>query len=258
MTPIPRKLLVPLLALLGLSACIPQRRVLLLQDLEQEQRVEFALMDQEEIRIQPEDFLFVRLQSFDEQSANFFNPNFGIGNQGMGMSDLSLLSYWVDREGQVDLPMVGRLEVAGRSLAEAKALIEAKLASYVNQPFVVVAFANKNVTILGEVNNPGSVDINQYRMNIFQALASAGDFTTYANRDRVQIVREQEDTVRIHELDLRDRRLLESEFYYLQANDVVYVRPMKAKMFGIDQLTFGTVSSVLSLGLLIYSITNRP
>ena len=114
-------------------------------------------------------------------------------------------------------------------------------------------------TIFGEVNGPGSQTLQQYEANIIGAIASSGDLTLNANREHVQIIRQYPDGVRIHEVDVTDRKLLTSSFYFLQPNDIIYVPPLKIRELGTGETglqTFSSIVGIISGTALIISIIN--
>lgn len=200
-----------------------------------------------EYRIMPKDELIIVVSTSDPASAVPFlrklgqNKDMSISNQGVG--DANLLNYLVDNDGFIDYPVLGKFSVLGLSTRECEALIRQKLEAYLNEvPNVTVRLANFKVSVLGEVASPGTFTVTDERINIFQALSQAGDMTLFADRDDVQLLREDSIGRRhVVHLDLTEASIALSPYYYLQQNDVVYVKPTKAK---VRANTFNNNSSI--------------
>lgn len=170
-------------------------------------------------------------------------------------------TYLVDNEGYIDFPIVGKLNVAGLTKKELEELILDKISgSFKDLPIVTVRFADFKVSVLGEVASPGTYNISNDKVNIFQALALAKDMTIYGMRENVKVIREDvSGKTQVYELDLTDASVVTSPCYHLQQNDVVYVTPNKAKAKGSDvgsttSLWFSATSILVSLTSLLYNI----
>ena len=165
--------------------------------------------------------------------------------------------YLVDNEGNIDYPVLGKLHVAGLTTRECEALIRKELQQYLNEvPNVTVRTSNYKISVLGEVKSPGTYTVSDERINIFQALALAGDMTVFSVRDDVQLLREDSlGNRRVLHLDLTSADIALSPDYYLQQNDIVYVKPTKAK---VHSNTFSNNSStwvsLMSLAATIASL----
>ena len=174
-----------------------------------------------------------------------------------GMNNAKLLDYLVDNEGNIDYPVLGKLHVAGLTTRECEALIRKELQQYLNEvPNVTVRTSNYKISVLGEVKSPGTYTVSDERINIFQALALAGDMTVFSVRDDVQLLREDSlGNRRVLHLDLTSADIALSPDYYLQQNDIVYVKPTKAK---VHSNTFSNNSStwvsLMSLAATIASL----
>jgi polysaccharide export outer membrane protein len=159
------------------------------------------------------------------------------------------------KHGSVDIPYVGSIFVAGKTLAEAKSDIEIVLKEYVSDAAITVKLINNIITVLGEVREPGVFPIYKDRLNLFQALALAGDVSDFGNRYEITIVRQTTDGSIVRELDITDKNIINSEFYYIMPNDVIYVKPIKRKFFGMTSYPYGMfltmVTAAVSLFLLI-------
>lgn len=171
------------------------------------------------------------------------------------MDGAKLLAYLVDNQGCIDFPVLGNLKVMGLTNRECEALIREKLQPYLKEvPNVTVRTSNYKFSVLGEVNAPGTYTTDAEKVTIFEALAQAGDMTLFSVRNDVQLLREDSTGVRrVHHLDLTQANVAQSPYFYLQQNDVVYVKPTKAK---VNSNTFsGNASMWLTLLSVVTSIT---
>lgn len=174
----------------------------------------------------------------------------------------SMMRYVVTSEGNIDLPLIGRLNVIGKTKEEVEDIVTEKLkAFYKEGEYVVTVRINEwTFTVLGEVSKPGMLYTDHESVNIFEALAAAGDMTIHGVRDEVKVIREHKDgTKAIATLDLTDAAIVDSPYFYLQQDDVVYVQPNKAKVHNADvasssRLWLRGASIGISLLALIFSI----
>lgn len=176
-------------------------------------------------------------------------------------SQPTLQSYLVDNDGNIEFPVLGKLHVAGLTKKELENQILDKIkGSFITTPIVTVRFADFKISVLGEVASPGTYNISNDKVNIFQALALAKDMTIHGMRENVKVIREDvSGKTHVYELDLTDASVFTSPCYHLQQNDVVYVTPNKAKAKGSDvgsttSLWFSATSILVSLTSLLYNI----
>ena len=212
-------------------------------------------------RVMPKDELTITVSTSDPASSVPFYRKIGQAkdqaSSAQGMNNAKLLDYLVDNEGNIDYPVLGKLHVAGLTTRECEALIRKELQQYLNEvPNVTVRTSNYKIRVLGEVKSPGTYTVSDERINIFQALALAGDMTVFSVRDDVQLLREDSlGNRRVLHLDLTSADIALSPDYYLQQNDIVYVKPTKAK---VHSNTFSNNSStwvsLMSLAATIASL----
>jgi polysaccharide export outer membrane protein len=170
-----------------------------------------------------------------------------------------LLPYLVDNEGYINFPVVGKIHVQGLTKPECEEFIKSKITPYLaatETPVVTVRMSSYRVTVIGEVGHPTVIPVTTEKMSILEALASAGDLTIYGKRENILLIRESETGEKsVHRLNLNDANIINSPYYYLQQNDIVYVEPnkVKAKNSAIGSSTtiwfsfIGIVTSVASL-----------
>ena len=218
-------------------------------------------------KIMPKDLLTITVNTTDPQAAVPFNLTiqspYGTGGNNYTTTQPSLQQYLVDNEGNIDFPVLGKLHIGDMTKSEVEGMIREKLQPYLKEvPVVTVRMVNYKISVLGEVTSPGTFTVSNEKVNIFEALALAGDMTIWGRRDNVKLMREDSQGERkIVELDLNDANVVGSPYFYLQQNDVVYVTPNQKKAKNSDVGTqtsfwFSGVSILISLATLIVTLTN--
>ncbi len=181
-----------------------------------------------EARIAAGDILSIHVSSLSAEASSFFNV---VGEE----SDQQVANtYLVDANGRIEMPLIGSVDVGGKTGIEAKNAIKEKLNKYLVDPTVNVRIRNFKVTVLGEVKAPGVYTIPNEKITLIEALGLAGDLTIFGKRIDVLIVREDGAERKFFKVDLRSKELFESDFYYLHSNDIVYVEPGKGKIASAD------------------------
>ena len=186
-------------------------------------------------KIMPKDLLTITVNTTDPEAAAPFNLTVqtpaNVSRSTSLTSQATLQQYLVSNEGTIEFPVLGLLHISGLTKSEAENLICEKLGDYLKEtPIVTVRMTNYKISVLGEVANPGMFTINNEKVNIFEALALAGDLTIWGMRDNVKLIREDADGKRhIITLNLNKSNILTSPYYYLQQNDIIYVTPNKVK-----------------------------
>jgi polysaccharide biosynthesis/export protein len=235
-----------------ITSCIPQKRMVYLQDKNPEDTLtKFFREKVPEYKIQPGDNLYIKVHSIDEQTFSFFNTT-SAQNQSQ-FSDISvyLNSYVVNDLGFIDFPFVGEVEVQKLTVNETKDLIQKIINKYLIETTITVKLVNFKITIVGEVNSPHEFLVYQDNINIFEAISLAGDLTDFANRNEVSLVRQTKNGAIIYRIDLTDNKILESEYYYLMPNDILYIKPLKGKQFAFANFPYALVFSAISTTLLL-------
>ena len=233
--------------LASLVSCVPHKKIILLQDAA-------SLGDtitkiEHEYRIQPKDRLLIRFTSYNKDLSQFFNiQGTGQGGQGGGMGAggamFLLNTYLVKESGYVHIPMLDSLPVTGLSIQEFRDSLQLAVLALVNDAFVSVALANYQVTVMGEVRGERVVESRLNRLTILEALTEAGGMGDFADRKRVRVIRKKGDEFIFGKIDLTDRKVMCSEYYYLHPNDIVYVEQLRSKTV-LNNLT--TVSRVVGI-----------
>jgi polysaccharide biosynthesis/export protein len=235
-------------------SCVPQRKLVYVQNKKQSPASETALRSEAAIKnvIHPGDELFISVSAYD-QNPNVFNFS---GRDYLASTDVTLLSYSVNEEGFVKLPYIENINLSGHTLDEAAILIENALQGYMSRPVVNLKFVNKKVTILGEVGTPGVYTFFDKSLNIFQSLGYANDISEFGNRRKVLVLREENNVVTKTYVDLTAEQILYSDHYLIKPNDIIYVEPLRRKKWGMNTFRFDVMFSLISTTLLIISVIN--
>lgn len=250
---------------LVLTGCSSYQKSLYLQnDAVINQSTQGQLYD---FRIMPKDLLTIVVSTTDPAASAPFYRKLGqdkdaTSSSNTGMQNTNLLGYLVDNNGEIDFPVLGKIQVIGLTTRECEALLREKLKPYLKEnPLVTVTSSNYKFSVLGEVNAPGTYTVQDEKVTIFEAIAQAGDMTLFSIRDDVQLLREDSEGRRqvIH-LNLNDANITQSPYFYLQQNDVIYVKPTKAKVrtntFNSNASMWITILSVLtSVTSLVLALT---
>lgn len=236
------------------SSCIPIKRIeYLQQEIAKTDTIRNHFYnDIAEYRIQPGDNLYIRVKSVLAASDNIFGEDQSRASSNYyNDAGIYLNSYLVNTEGYIDFPFVGSIYLKDLTIEEAKDLISSIVKDYIREATVVVRLALFKVTALGEVARPGQINIYQNRVTIYEAMAMAGDFTPFARRNQVILLRETQTGTKTVRLNLNDVSVLESEYFFIQPNDVIYVPPVKGKNFAFSQFPYALVFSTISTTLLL-------
>jgi polysaccharide export outer membrane protein len=202
-------------------------------------------------KIMPNDFLFIRVITPDPQWSSLFNLQ--TGDAGITQESAALSSYPVDVHGDIEIPYVGKVEVAGKTLTEIKSVLDSVFKDFVADAAITVRMVDNYISIIGEVNAPGRYPITKDWMTIFDALAVSGDLSVYSNRQRVQLIRPSPYGPIIKEFSLTDRSVLGTEFYYVMPNDIIYALPNRVRPFEANTSVYTLFLTTISTALVILS-----
>jgi polysaccharide export outer membrane protein len=259
-----KNLIPPLLflaALLSQSACVNHRDLVNFRDAELPIGQSEPIVNPITIRIQTDDVLDIKIYGASEKAIEpFLGQQGAIGGQRQGFFPgmRFLFGYRVDQEGYINFPYLGRQRVVGLTTNEAEDLLREGLKTYLTEPVVDIQFVNFRLTILGEVLNPGSYNMLNDVVTIFDLLGQAGDMTPYANRTNILVIREKDGRRQYGRLNLQRADVFQSSFFYLTQNDVVYVEPLRARIATVAdpaQRAITYVTAGLSIVTLIIAVT---
>jgi polysaccharide export outer membrane protein len=246
-----------ILFVLLFSSCASKEKIIYLQNAQ-------AATSQEamkyENKLQPDDNLLITVTASRPELVNKFNLMYlNMSSTDMRtMTDERLYSYNIDQKGEIDFPAIGKLKLSGLTRTEAEAKIKNVLKEYVNDVEVSLRVINFEVSVMGEVARPGVQTINGDRVTLLEALSTAGDLTIYGNREKIKLLREIDGVKTITEIDITKADFINSPYYYLAHNDVIYVEPNKTR---VNSSVIGpnvTVAiSAISLLITIIALSTR-
>ena len=247
-----------------LTSCVSQKKILYFQNETMLNDSTFTSIEYEnerhfDYKVQPGDILYIKIASLDERFAAYFNTTNnnlgGGGGNSSGNASLYLNGYNIDAEGYIDLPIIGKVQVKDKTIAEIQETVQLLMNEYLKETVVYVKLGVFNLTILGEVAKPGQYQVYQSDINIFQAMALAGNATDYANKSNIKIIHQTPKGSQIVRININDADVLSSPHYYLKPNDIIYVEPMKIKQYGFTTIPYGTVFSAISLLITLLTFT---
>lgn len=256
----PRMLIILFVSALMFSSCVPQKKIKYLQAQNEEADTlkvrEFKTKSEITYKVQTGDNLYIKVLSIDEQTNKLFGSGTQSGNYLNSDVSVYLQSYTVDPTGNIDFPIVDKIAVKDLTVEQIRTKIQSIVDEYLVGATVFVKMVNFNVTILGEVNRPGKFQIYQDQINIFEALAMAGDLTDFAERSKIKLMRQTKDGYKIHKIDLTRDNIIASDYYYIMPNDIIYIEPLKIKQFGFASFPYSIIFSTISATLLILNYLN--
>jgi polysaccharide export outer membrane protein len=252
-----------LICFVALTGCVTQKQMTYMSNADASfaDSINSSFSTRTEALIRPGDALTIFVSALDQEAVVPYNlPTVAFAAPGATQVQTTpMLQYYiVDEAGDVELPVLGKIHVAGLRRTQIEELVKSKLVAQVVNPMVRVNLIGAKVSVLGEVNRPGHVSLGNGRLTILDALAAAGDMTVYGRRDNVMITREVDGKLQIARLNLRDANLYTSPYYYLQQNDVIYVSPNKVRAISSANagLWLSMVSTVASAATVIVTVVN--
>lgn len=251
--------LILILSICSLASCVPNKDLVYLQGKPVAKKDVYKLND-EPYKLQVGDVLSIDIKAKNEESVAMFKKTTGI-NQNIrasgGTNNVNLQTgYSVDRHGNIRLPIIGEINVLGYTAKEVRLKLEKALLVYLRNEediFVTVNLAGIKFTIFGEVAEPGTKVINQNRVNVLEAIANSGDIIVTGNRKNVEIIRKSASGTKKFTIDLTKIAALDSEVFYIQPNDMIYVKPLKQKTWGTGTTGIQSLSTIISLFTLVTS-----
>lgn len=225
----------------------------------------------EDYEIRIGDRLYVYVYSVDERISNMFNPargNYNIRQQIRSSlntnSSYDLYTYLVLEDGSIDFPTIGHVPVRGKTTRDVKLLLEKELSAYVKgygdyqMISVEVNIVRRTFSVISD-RGSGVISLPKEKVTIFEALAMAGDIGDFGDRSKVRIIREKEGHTNVMMFDLRSEDIINSEYYYIEPNDVIYIQKIKGQSFGINSVatTISVVATTLAFGGFVYGLVVR-
>lgn len=266
-----KKILILLLPVL-MASCVTSKRVNLMQEAGKSNIPSYAdTLSYEDYQVRVGDRLFVYVYSIDERLSQMFNSSGSNMNasqlrQGNNMGgSYDLYTYLVLEDGTIDYPMVGKMSVRGKTTREIKLMLEKELAGYIASSYTEYQMVSVEVNVVRRsfsvISDRGSgiFTIQKEKVTIFEALAMAGDIGDFGDRSKVRIIRETEGQTKVKMFDVRSEDIINSEFYYIEPNDVIYIQRIKGQSFGINSVatSISVAATTLAFGGFVYGLVVR-
>ena len=241
-----------LLFIVSFSSCKAYKQVAYFQDLNNDGELHQEIINYNPLTIQKDDLLAINISSIEPKAAAIYN----IGNTSSGDgSSKGQDGYLVDQNGEIQIPTYGNIKVEGLTTAGAKNLINEKLIPFLGKPIVSLKLINFKISVLGDVTSPGVYPIPGERISFVEAISKAGDLNITGLRKNILLVRETEGVRKFIRLDLNDKNIFNSPYYYLKPNDIIYVQPSSAKYATVDNTTRNISLALSGLSILLVIFT---
>jgi polysaccharide export outer membrane protein len=234
------------------TSCIPHKDTIYLQQKEAvADSLQVMVQQPKPYRVQVNDILNIRIKVLDQENAVIFNP-VGEANLNATSAERAYFDgFTVDVHGNIRIPTIGKVNVLGFTAEEIEEQLKTMLLDQQFKEtaniFITVKLSGLRYTANGEVGSPGTKILFQERVNIFEAIANVGEIPVTGDRKNVQIIRQYPQGQQIHSIDLTDIRVMQSPYYYVQPNDIIYVRPLKQKSLGTGTTAFDNLRSIATL-----------
>lgn len=266
-------MLAVMIGAIGMTSCVTSKKVNLLQEPNKHIPSYADTMSYVDYQLRIGDRLYIYIYSVDPNVMKLFNASGASGGYGgqirnqmsnSGYATNELYSYLVLDDGCIDFPLIGHIPVRGMNTREIKLALEKELSTYIknygdySMISCEVNVVQRSYSVISE-RGTGNFPIRKEKLTIFEALAGAGDVGDWSDRSKVKIIREIEGVTRVIEFDVRSKDIINSEFYYIEPNDVIYVQQLKGKAFGVSNAatTVAIVASTLGFGGFVYGLVQR-
>lgn len=248
-----RKSLLIVVAIISFASCVTQKDLIYMRDKKEALEI-FKDAEVPDYKLKANDELYITIKSLDDVSTNVFMQS-GQASNNINLSpySASLMSYQVDNEGNLQLPVLGSMRVEDLTIPEVVNMMQDSLQFILSHPTVTVKLVNRYVTVLGEVANPGHYSYSKERFTIYDALGTAGDIMDFGNRHEIVLTRNVEGENKRFVIDLGKPEVLSTELYYIRPNDMIYVKPMRKKFWDMRTFPYGFSIAFVSAAIAVYT-----
>ena len=237
-----------------ITSCASKKDLYYLQDIDQMSlKNDFKFLS-----IQPGDILDIQIKALNPESVLVFQRQSALTPQQGQLQNRAIDGYLVGEDGSITLPLIGSISTSKKTTQTLATDLQDALRPYIKDPTVNIRILNFRVSVLGEVNNPGTFTVLEERISVLQALGLAGDLTINGNRNNITLVRTANGKTENYNIDLTKSEFMQSSFYNLKQNDIIYVQPNTArvKSSGLVGNT-STLVSILSLAVSLFIVITR-
>ena len=255
-----RKLIfaIGLIFVISATSCLTKEQVIYLQDKGTIINDSIAILPQSQpYRVQTNDILSINVKALDPELTSIFNPISNQAGTNQNVQGLYFSGFTVDDHGNIEFPILGEINVLGLTVEEIKDKVTEELLSQyfkeTAQLFVTVKLAGLRFTVMGEVGSGGTKTLFQDKVNIIEALANSGDIKSTGDRKDVLIIRQYPQGQKIHHIDVTDIIAMQSPYYYIKPNDIIYVKPLGRKFLGTGETALQNLTIIASVFSVIVS-----
>ncbi len=240
-------------------SCTPQKKIILMQyeNLNDSSYANAFVLEDSillEYMIQPNDYLYILVTAVEKDLTQFMEPLGGINF--LNATNQSLIGYYVDDNGYVDYPYLGKIHVGGYTVQEAHLQVRNEASKILGDKMrVEVRLINNYINVLGEVKKEGLYNMTKKRITIYEAITLAGGLSDYAKRTEIKVFREVKGVRKVYVVDITSGNLIGNQMFYVFPNDVIYIEPTRGKAFGLSPtFSMQLFSSLVSVSLSILFI----
>jgi polysaccharide biosynthesis/export protein len=247
-----------LLLLFFTCSCTSHRQLVYMNNLDDAPSENFFPKNRPEYRIQTRDIMYVKIYSLNEDMSSLINQTIGSYQQNLFQNETSLFinGYAVSDSGNIEIPVLGKVKVEGKTMDEAIRSIRERASKYLKDATVIVKLISFKISVIGEVNRPGTYNNFNNQLTVLEAISMAGDITDYGNRKQVLVLRSTSEGTKSFRLNLNNSSILSSDGFFLLPNDIVYVEPIKNKSFRLNMPTISLVFTSISTLILVLNYIN--
>jgi len=235
------------------SSCTVKKQLVYLQKIDIDTTVNFFPKTQPEYRLQKQDILYIRIYTLNQEVSDLINQNIAGYTQNLFQNETSLFinGYIVNDSGYIEIPIIGMVNVLNKTLDEATEAVRKAAKVYLKDATIIVKLISFKFSVLGEVKRPDTYRNYNNQLTVLEAIAMAGDITDYGDRKNVLVLRPTREGTQAFRLDLTNKNILTSDGFFLLPNDIVYVEPIKSKLFRLNIPTFTLILSSITTLILI-------
>jgi polysaccharide export outer membrane protein len=247
------QVLIIVIAIFGFASCTTQKDLLYLSNIGDEPDEQFFPHQYPEYKLQTRDILYIQFYTLNQDMNEILNTSSSRYSANLYQSETSLYinGYTVNDSGNITLPLIGEIHVLGLTLDEARRAIQEKADMFLKEGTAIVKLISFKVTVLGEVNRPGTYTNFNNQLTVLEAIGMAGNVSDFGNRKRILVVRPTPEGTKTYRINLQDKNLLTSDAFFLLPNDIVIVEPIKSKTFQVNIPTLALVLSSISTLILV-------
>jgi len=245
--------------MIAFTSCTSHRQLVYLRNVDSVSAENFYPKNRPEYLIQTRDIMYVKIYSLNEEMSSLINQTIGSYQQNLFQNETSLFinGYAVSDSGNIEIPILGKVMVAGKTMDEAIASIRERANQYLKDATVIVKLISFKVSVIGEVTRPGTYNNFNSQLTVLEAISMAGDITDYGNRKQILVLRPSSNGTKTFRLNLTNKNILMSDGFFLLPNDIIYVEPIKSKTFRINLPTISLAFTSISTLILVLNYINK-